>query len=108
MITPLAGPQHLTISQHSTLTITTALTLRLLFRLPLRQTEGFLQSRFGMRRIDFSARDHTTLSRRGQSLDLTLRRVLAGAGIPLVDDSSETFTAGCETADGATARGVIA
>ena len=61
--------------QYSDLAIETALTLRLLFHLPLRQTEGFLTSIFGMLDLDFSAPDHTTLSRRGQHLDLTLRGV---------------------------------
>ena len=58
--------------KYSDLAIETALTLRLLFHLPLRQTEGFLQSLFGMMGLDLPAPDHTTLSRRGQHLDLTL------------------------------------
>ena len=56
--------------QYSDLAIETALTLRLIFHLPLRQTEGFLTSIFGMLGLDLSAPDHTTLSRRGQHLDL--------------------------------------
>ena len=60
--------------QYSDLAIETALTLRLIFHLPLRQTEGFLTSIFGMLGLDLSAPDHTTLSRRGQHLDLPLRR----------------------------------
>lgn len=56
--------------------------------MPLRQTDGFLQSLFGMMGIDLSAPDHTTLSRRGQHLDLTLRRVPTGAGIHLIVDST--------------------
>ena len=74
--------------QYSDLAIETALTLRLLFHLPLRQTEGFLTSIFGMLGLDLSAPDHTTLSRRGQHLDLTLRRVSAGAGMHLIVDST--------------------
>jgi len=61
--------------KYSDVAIETALTLRLLFHLPLRQTEGFLHSLFGMMGIDLSAPDHTTLSRRGQYLNLTLDRV---------------------------------
>jgi len=64
--------------------IETALTLRLLFHLPLRQAEGFLHSLFGMMGIDLSAPDHTTLSRRGQNLDLTLDRVPTGKGVHLI------------------------
>ena len=61
------------------------LTLRLLIPpRPRRQTEGFLTSIFGMLGLDRSAPDHTTLSRRGQHLDLTLLRVPTGAGIPLI------------------------
>ena len=65
--------------QYSDLAIETALTLRLIFHLPWRQTEGFLTSIFGMLGLDLSAPDHTTLSRRGQPLHLTLRRAPACA-----------------------------
>ena len=74
--------------QYSDVAIETALTLRLLFHLPLRQTEGFLRSIFGMLCLDLSAPDHTTLSRRAQRLNLTLRRVLTGTGIHLIVDST--------------------
>ena len=74
--------------KYSGLAIETALTLRLVFHLPLRQTEGFLQSLLGMMRIERSAPDHTTLSRRGQHLNLTLRRVPAGEGLHLIVDST--------------------
>ena len=42
--------------------IDTALTLRLLFHLPLRQAEGFLHSLLAMIGRELSAPDHTTLS----------------------------------------------
>ena len=74
--------------QYSDVAIETALTLRLLFHLPLRQTEGFLRSIFGMLGLDLSAPDHTTLSRRAQGLNLTLRRVPTGTGIHLLVDST--------------------
>ncbi len=63
--------------KYSDLAIETALTLRLIFNLPLRQTEGFLRSLFGMMGVELSAPDHTTLSRRGQHLDVKLRRGVA-------------------------------
>lgn len=72
----------------SDLAIETALTLRLLFHLPLRQAEGFLTSLFGMMGLELSAPDHTTLSRRGQHLNLTLRRVPTSKGIHLIVDST--------------------
>jgi len=56
--------------------------------LPLRQTEGFLQSLFGMMGLGLAAPDHTTLSRRGQHLDLTLDRVPTGEGVHLIVDST--------------------
>ena len=46
--------------QYSDLAIETALTLSLIFHLPLRQTEGFLTSIFGMLGVDLTAPDHTT------------------------------------------------
>ena len=74
--------------QYSDAAIDTALTLRLLFHLPLRQTEGFLTSIFGMLGVDLSAPDHTMLSRSGQHLTLTLRRAPADAGFHLIVDST--------------------
>ena len=74
--------------KYSHLAIETALTLRLLFHLPLRQTEGFLTSIFGIMGLDLSVPDHTTLSRRGQSLALSLRRVPTGNRLHLVVDST--------------------
>ena len=65
-----------------------ALTLRLIFHLPLRQTEGFLTSIFRMLGLELSVPDHTTLSRRGQHLDLPLRCAPAGAGLHLLVDST--------------------
>ena len=50
--------------RYSDLAIEAALTLRLLYHLPLRQAEGFLHALFGMMRLDLSAPDYTTLSRR--------------------------------------------
>ena len=74
--------------QYSDLAIETALTLRLIFHLPLRQTEGFLTSIFGMLGLALSAPDHTTLSRRGQHLDLALRRARPGTRLHLIVDST--------------------
>jgi len=74
--------------KYSDVAIETALTLRLLFHLPLRQTEAFLHSLFGMMGIDLSAPDHTTLSRRGQCLDLKLDRVSTGKCVRLIVDST--------------------
>ena len=74
--------------QYSDLAIETALTLGLIFRLPLRQTEGFVTSIFGMLGLDLTAPDHTTLSRRGQHLALALRRSRTSTGLHLIVDST--------------------
>ena len=73
--------------QDSDLAIATALTLRRIVPLPLRQTEGVLTSIVWMLDLDLSAPDHTTRSRRGQHLAPTVRRASAGAGTPLIVDS---------------------
>ena len=74
--------------RYSDLAIETALTLRLLSHLPLRQAEGFLHALFGMMRLDLSAPDYTTLSRRSQHLRRRLRPVPPGEGLHLVLDST--------------------
>ena len=74
--------------QYSDLAIETTLTLSLIFHLPLRQTEGFLTSIFGMLGVDLTAPDHTTLSRRGQHLALALRRACPGTSRHLIVDST--------------------
>ena len=51
--------------RYSDLAILTALTLRAVFRLPLRQTEGFVASLIRLMGHDLVTPDHTTLSRRG-------------------------------------------
>jgi len=68
--------------------IETALTLRLVFRLPLRQAEGFLRSILSLMSIDLEAPDHTTLSRRSQSLNVDLHRVAGDKPIQLIVDST--------------------
>ena len=74
--------------QYSDLAIETALTLSLIFHVPLRQTEGVLTSIFGMLGVDLTAPDHTTLSRRGPHLALALRRARPGTSLHLIVDST--------------------
>jgi hypothetical protein len=68
--------------------IETALTLRLIFRLPLRQAEGFLRSILSLMSVDLEAPDHTTLSRRSQHLNIQLARVSTKQSIHLIVDST--------------------
>src|SRR4051795_1013214 len=55
---------------YSSLAIATALTLTAVFRLALRQTEGLIGSILRLLGLDFSVPDHTTLSRRAESLEM--------------------------------------
>ena len=48
--------------------IETILSLRLIFHLPLRQTEGFVNSIFQLMKLKLKVPDHTTLSRRGRTI----------------------------------------
>jgi hypothetical protein len=57
-------------SHYSALAIRTALTLRELFRLALRQTEGLLGTIFRLLCLDLAVPDHSTLSRRAESLEV--------------------------------------
>ena len=68
--------------------IETALTLRLVFGLPLRQAEGFLRSVLSVMRVDLDTPDHTTLSRRSQHLAIEFHRVPANEPLHLIVDSS--------------------
>ena len=74
---------------YSDLAIETALTLRLLFKLPLRQTEGFLKSIFRLMNVGLNVPDHTTLSRRNSTLKPKLKRIGKPSGrVDLVIDST--------------------
>ena len=74
--------------KYSDVAIETALTLGLMFHLPLRQTEGFVGSLFEIMNIHLQAPDHTTLSRRGQQLNVRLRPSMFSGSVHLVIDSS--------------------
>ena len=75
--------------RYSDVAIETALTLRLLFRLPLRQTEGFLSSLLTLLDVTLPCPDHTTLSRRNASVAIHQRVDRAPEGaIALSVDSS--------------------
>src|SRR4051812_18891616 len=54
---------------YSSLAITTALTLKAVFRLALRQTEGLIGSVIRLLGLDLSVPDHTTLSRRAETVE---------------------------------------
>ena len=55
---------------YANIAIETALTIRMVFHLPLRQTEGFLRSLADHLQVDLPVPDHTTLSRRTRRLGM--------------------------------------
>ena len=55
---------------YSPLAILTALTLRAVFRLALRQTEGLIGSIIHLLGLDLAVPDHSTLSRRATTLEV--------------------------------------
>ncbi len=74
--------------EYSDLAIETALTLRMLFRLALRQTEGFVGSLLRLMDLDLTSPDHTTLSRRAKQLEVELRTFGEKTEIHLIVDST--------------------
>ncbi len=74
--------------KYSDVAIETALTLRMLLHLPLRQTEGFLRSIFELMNLTLDVPDHTTLSRRNPRLSVQLRSHSRTRAINLVIDTS--------------------
>ncbi len=75
---------------HATRTwaIVTALTLRTVFRLPLRQAERFLDSLLRLMELDLKAPDHTTLSRRNKDVDVPAPTRVHDGPIHLIVDST--------------------
>ena len=74
---------------YSDMAIQTALALRLLFHLPLRQTEGFLRSVLTLMDVVLPCPDHTTLSRRNATVEIRQQVDRASQGpISLIVDSS--------------------
>ena len=73
---------------YSDLAIETALTLRLIYHLPLRQTEGFVESLLHVMGLDLSTPDHSTLSRRQAGLQVALPTHPTQEPIHVVVDSS--------------------
>jgi hypothetical protein len=74
---------------YSPLAILTALTLRAVFRLASRQTEGLIGSVLRLLALDLAVPGHTTLSRRAETLEVPRPRSGAGAGpVHLLVDST--------------------
>ena len=73
---------------YSTLAITTALTMRTVFGLALRQTEGLIGSVIALLGLALAVPDHSTLSRRSKTLEVPPRRRLGAGPLHLLVDST--------------------
>lgn len=74
--------------KYSDIAIETALTIKLVFNLPLRQTQGFMHSLVKLMRLSISIPDYTTLSRRMTSLTPTIRTTKYKKHTHIIIDSS--------------------
>ena len=81
--------------RYSDLAILTALTLRTVYHLALRQTEGFVASLIGLMGLELETPDHTTLSRRSGTLEVPkfvgrhdgpIHLVIDSTGLKIVGD----------------------
>jgi len=73
--------------RYSDTAIQCVLTLRAVYHLPLRATEGFARSIFGLMGLDLDVPDYSTLCRRAKALQITLPKVAEGP-LHLVIDST--------------------
>src|SRR3954466_11783758 len=76
---------------YSELAILTALTLRAVFHLALRQTEGLIGSLMRLLGLDLPVPDHTTLSRRAETLEVPRPRSAPEPVHLLVDSTGLTL-----------------
>ncbi len=74
--------------RYSSAAIETALTLRLVFGLPWRQTEGLLRSLLRLLDLQLEAPDHTTLSRRARASMVEVAQRARHGSIHLVVDAT--------------------
>jgi hypothetical protein len=75
--------------RYADIAIEAALTIRMVFHLPLRQTEGFLRCLANPLEVDLPIPDHTTLSRRLKKLgEIQSRRLPTDQPIHLLIDST--------------------
>ena len=77
------GQQH-----YSDMAIELCLIIRKVYRLPLRQTEGFMNSFFANSKLNLIAPDYTTLSRRSSSLAVELSSASKSGIADIVVDST--------------------
>jgi IS5 family transposase len=75
-------------NEYSDLAIATMATVKSLFHLAGRQTEGFLESLFSLMHIELKTPDHSTLSRRLGKLSVTLPVIPKDKAVHVVVDST--------------------
>ncbi len=75
-------------AHYSDLAITTALMLRAVFRLALRQTEGLIGSILYLLGLDLPVPDHSTLGRRARTVTVSTRSCSSGGPLHLLVDST--------------------
>jgi IS5 family transposase len=73
---------------YSDVAIEAALTLRLVFGLAWRQTEGLLNSVLTLMELDLRSPDHTTLSRRSRGLDIAIPKRPASESLHVILDAT--------------------
>ena len=73
---------------YSALAITTALMLRIVFRLALRQTEGLIGSILHLLGLELPVPDHSTIGRRARTIKLPARPRPSGEPLQLLVDST--------------------
>lgn len=74
--------------QYSDTAIELCLIIRKVYHLPLRQTEGFMNSFFEQSKLNLKAPDYTTLSKRSSSLPVQLSAANKGSITDIVADST--------------------
>src|SRR3954452_10343701 len=91
--------------RYSDLAIATALTPRAVFRLGLRQTEGLIGSILQLLDLDLPVPDHSTLSRRAETLEVPRLRSSSGSEppSPLIHSWGYSRSAGSSGSAGAAA-----
>lgn len=73
---------------YSDVAIQTCLTIKTLFRLPYRATEGLMKSLMALHRLDLPVPDHTHMSRRVAQLSVTVPRIPRKGPVHVVVDST--------------------
>jgi hypothetical protein len=64
------------------------LTLRVIFNLALRQTQGFVRSVMKLLKVNLSVPDYSTLSKRAEHLNIISNRKVSNVPITLIVDST--------------------